>query len=259
MEIEYIPEENQEEIKIVSKPKLIKKTQLGKKRALNKEKSEIREPNDTNRNILSQNNDSNAEEVIIIRNEPFNLNKNGEDNNASFLMKTIFKAFYLSLWKRQVKAMKYYSRSYNPQRINFKKLIKEISSVIKQHKLEYFNEICENINNLPMPKNVNHDYNFGTLRIIDKEMLYKKYSDKIALLAENNYNKKINGLKYYLIEAFKKMGKIREIYGQIYLNENKETEYSNFDKYLSYNNTQVSKEDEENISPNYNNLKRMKN
>jgi hypothetical protein len=242
MEKEYIPENNEDEMQIISKPKIIKKTQLGKKRVLDPEKMVIRDSN----NIRSKNDNKIGEEIIIIKNEPFNMNKNEKDNNASFLIKIILKAFYLSLWKLQIKAMKYFSRSYNPQRINLKKLVKEISSVIKEHKCAYLNEICENMSNLPMPKNVNHDYKYGTIRIINKEKLLKQYTDKIILLAGNNYNKKIKELKIYLVETFKKMYQIRKKYVQMNLNKNKDT--SNYDKHSSYHNMQISKNENRNLN-----------
>jgi hypothetical protein len=134
----------------------------------------------------------------------------------------------------------------NPQRINLKKLVKEISSVIKEHKCAYLNEICENMSNLPMPKNVNHDYKYGTIRIINKEKLLKQYTDKIILLAENNYNKKIKELKIYLVETFKKMYQIRKKYVQMNLNKNKDA--SNYDKQNSYNNMQISKNENRNLN-----------
>ena len=112
------------------------------------------------------------------------------DNLSTFLLKTMLKVYYLSRWKRQVKAMKYYSRNYNPKRINFKKLLSQISSTIKQHKYEYANEIFEKMKNMPMPKGVNHDVNYGKLKIINKEVLMKKNTNKIIMWSENNYKKK---------------------------------------------------------------------
>ena len=44
-------------------------------------------------------------------------------NLSQFLLQTILKVYFLSLWKRKTKALKYYSRNYNPQRMNFKKSI----------------------------------------------------------------------------------------------------------------------------------------
>ena len=184
MELEYQLEEGEAQ----SKPKLINKTtKLGKKTVLNQ-----------NNIILEQNNiknDSNDnEEMIIIRNDDTYLNQ--KENSSTFLIKTILKAYYLSIWKRQVKAMKYYTRGYNQQRTNFKKLISQISLAIKHHKFDYFNEIVENMNNMPMPKNVIHDSNFGTLRIVDK----KRLTDKNRLWEQNNYENKNIGLKLNLIE-----------------------------------------------------------
>ena len=149
------------------KPKLMKKTQLKKKTLLSPNNIKVRSQNDDNK------------ETLIITGNNIGFTDQEIENNASFLMKTILKAFYLSTWKKKVKAMKYFSRAYNPQRVNLKKLIKEISSVIKQHKFEYFNEICENIDSLPMPKNVVHDKNFGSIRIVNKEILSKKCYQKV--------------------------------------------------------------------------------
>ena len=253
MEIEYNPEDNEEGIQIESKPKLIKKTQLGKKRLLNSNKIIIREDNDIDVNIPPENDIK--EEVIIIKKDVTHINRNQKDNNASFLIKTVLKAFYLSVWKRKVKSLKYYTRSYNPQRVNLRKLIKQISSVIKQHKFDYFNEMCSNMDNLPMPNHVIHDVNFGKIRIIDKQILSQKYTDKITILAENNYYKKINDFKFYLMEAFKKMNQNRERNGQLFFNEKRETDYSNFDIYASYHNTQISKNEFNDLNKNNNNIK----
>ena len=110
MEIEYNPEGNEEGIQIESKPKLIKKTQLGKKRFLNSNKMIIRGNNDIDVNMPPENDIK--EEVIIIKNDVTHINRNQKDNNASFLIKTILKAFYLSVWKNKVKSLKYFTRNF---------------------------------------------------------------------------------------------------------------------------------------------------
>jgi len=232
------------------KPKLIKKTQLTKKTIISPNNNIIQGEN-YNTKIRSQN-DKNNETITITENK-LGFTEQEKDNNASFLMKTILKAFYLSTWKKKVKAMKYFSRAYNPQRVNFKKLIKEISSVIKQHKFEYFTEICENIDSLPMPNNVVHDKNFGSIRIINKEFLSKKYSDKITLLAENNYNKKISGLKYYLIESFKKIKDNKETYGEDYMKQTI-ADNSNHQQYMPTQDNK-NKQKESLIKPKVQNVK----
>ena len=147
--------------------RILKKTKLGKKTVLkkiNKEPKEIKE------------------EILIVGN---NLNKETKENSASFLLKLILKAFYLSIWKRKVKALKYYSRKTNKQRMIFKQLINEISLVINQKRSDYFNEIIEKIDKLPLPENIKHDKYFGVLKIVNKEFCNNKNLDK-------------NSNKYYL-------------------------------------------------------------
>ena len=194
MEIEYSGEDYQKEIPSPKQAKLLSKTKLGKKTVLNPNKKEIKEEN----NIINQEDevekDAVNKEIIIIKNDIPNINGQKE-NKATFLIKTIIKAFYLSTWKKKIKSMKYLSRGYNPKRLNFRKFINSISSAIKQHKYEYLNEILLNMDNLPMPNNVEHDYNYGTLRIVDREILSKKCSDKILIWAENNYSNKIKDIK----------------------------------------------------------------
>ena len=97
----------------------LKKTKLGKKRLIEKAKDESNKI---------------KEEIIVIGDD---INLNQKDNSASFLLKLILKGFYLSLWKKKIKALKYYSRKTNKQRMNFKKLINEISLVINQQKYNY--------------------------------------------------------------------------------------------------------------------------
>ena len=210
----------------LSKPTLINKTtKLAKKRILRSQEQ---------KNIINDENNIDNEEVPIIRNEVIHVSSNQhqslnqKENNASFLIKIIIKKYYLSIWKRKVKALKYYSRAYNPKRTNFKKLINQISSAIKQHKFEYFNEIVENMSSLPVPENVKHNVNYGSIRIIDKDILSKKYTDKISSWAQNNYDKKTNGFKLYLIESLKKMSQNKELYG---LQGSRETDYSNYAVY----------------------------
>ena len=237
MEMEYSAEEYPIEIPLEKKTKLISKTKLGKTTLLNPNRKYIPPENEIiNENSPLENkkdtigNDIENEEAIIINNDIPNL-RNMKETKATFLIKTIIKAYYLSLWKRQIRSIKYSTRGYNPQRVNFKKFIKALSSVIKQHKFDYFNEICKNMDSLPMPEHINHDNNFGTLKFVSKELLYKKYSDKISKWAENNYDKKINGFKKYLLESFKKMKENNELYGQININGSRETDYSNYKIY----------------------------
>ena len=139
--------------KFEEKGKILKKTKLGIKRVLGNNDQEIKD------------------EIIVVGN---NINKTLKENSASFLLKLIVKAFYLSTWKKKIKALKYYSRKTNKQRMNFKKLINEISQVINKCKSKYFDEIYDKIDKLPVPHNVKHDKNFGTLCIVNKDVLNKK-------------------------------------------------------------------------------------
>ena len=183
------------------KPKLIKKTQLTKTTILN--------PNRLNNMNMNQNiivrESTNEGLNNNIKNQAKNINSKQKDNKAEFLLKTILKAFYLSIWKRKVSAMKYFSRAYNPRRINFKKLITQISLALKQHKFDYFNEICANMDSLPMPKNIKHDINYGTIRIINREVLNKKNTNKMKISEENKNENEINDNKSDLSESNKKI------------------------------------------------------
>ena len=145
-----------------NQPKQMKKSQL-KKTIISLNKFNVNQDTET------QNDINNAK----IKSEK-NMKPNVKDNRSEYLLKLIIKAFYLSNWKKKVKAMKYASRAYNPRRINFKKLITQISLAIKQHKFDYFNEIVENMDSMPMPKNIKHDINFGTIRIVNKEFKNNK-------------------------------------------------------------------------------------
>ena len=155
-------EQEQEPPKLISKTKLIKKTIIGQ--------------NQNQTELASNEIQNTSESISNVHKEKIKSNK--KENKAEFLLKLIFKAYYLSTWKKKVKSMKYYSRAYNPRRINFKKLITEISSVLKQHKFDYFNEICENMDNLPMPSHIKHDVNYGKIRIVDKEFINKSDINK---------------------------------------------------------------------------------
>ena len=148
--------------------KALKKTQLGKKRILGKENIKLKELN---------------EEIIIVGNKENNSQK---DNSSSFLLKLILKAFYLSVWKKKVKALKYYSRKVNKQRMNFKKFITEISKVINKQKSDYFNEIILKIDKMILPKNIKHDKLFGTLKIVNKDFLKQNNSNYNNLEKDNN-------------------------------------------------------------------------
>ena len=235
MKINFEPD-NQIEISQDQKPRLLKKSQLGKKTVLStSNKMVIRGSNNINVNLKSQDNDNKDTNngIIVVEEVKTTLNKNSKDNSSDFLIKTILKSYYWSTWKKKVKAMKYYARGNNPKRANFKKLIKQISSVINQHKYDYFNEIYENMKNMPMPNDVKHDDNFGKLRIVNKEVLLKKYGNKMKIWAGENYGNRINGFKFYLIEAFKKMGENKKINEQINMNDNnKETDFSNYERYV---------------------------
>ena len=177
MEINFSEQNFQDEPTSDQRPKLIKKTQLGKRTILSSNKNKIKiDENNRLKNYEQEgedNDEENKEEVIIIK-DATPLNKKEKDNSSDFLIKTILKTYYLSIWKKKIKSLKYYSRGSNKQRSNFKKMINQISSAIKQHKYEYFNEIYEKMKNLPTPKDVKHDVNFGTIRIINKEVLFKK-------------------------------------------------------------------------------------
>ena len=181
MKVNPIRKNYQTSIQNNQNPKLIKKSQL-KKTILISNTYNINENRIAGENINNEVKESTKKEKAYI--------KSKKDNKAEFLIKTIIKAFYLSIWKKKVNSMKYYSRSYNPRRLNFKKLINEISLVVKQKKFEYFNEIYQKMKRLPLPSNIKHDINFGKIRIVNKEVLAKKnVTEKISQNKENQAKK----------------------------------------------------------------------
>ena len=222
------PAENYDSGNMEERPRLVTKTKLGKKTVLNStgnKNTVIRGSFDRNNQIQPESEVINKE-VEIIKNEKPSLNKKEKEkeNLAEFLLKTIMKAFFLSAWKKKVKSMKYYSRRYIPQRANFKKFINEISSVIKQHKNDYFSQIYENMKNLPLPDNVEHDYNFGKLRIVSKEFSDKNNTNKNLLRKDDKYKKKVTGFKSLLNQAIKKINEKKPTQEQINTNQNKGNE-----------------------------------
>ena len=220
--------------KLEEKGKILKKTNLGIKRVLGNNVQQIKE------------------EIIVVGN---GVDKTLKENSASFLLKLIIKAYYLSTWKKKIKALKYYSRKTNKQRINFKKLISEISQVINQCKSKYFDEIYNKIDKLPVPQNVRHDKNFGTLYIVNKDVLNKKNLGNNKANVSNN-----NDILKYMVPEY--INVINERKNNINLNEDRYTEnyadeinledkekgpdYDNNFNEVEYN------ENEEDITTNYN-------
>ena len=216
------------------KGKILKKTNLGIKRVLGNNVQQIKE------------------EIIVVGN---GVDKTLKENSASFLLKLIIKAYYLSTWKKKIKALKYYSRKTNKQRMNFKKLISEISQVINQCKSKYFDEIYNKIDKLPVPQNVKHDKNYGTLHIVNKDVLNKKNLGNNKANVSNN-----NDILKYMVPEY--INVINERKNNINLNEDRYTEnyadeinledkekgpdYDNNFNEVEYN------ENEEDITTNYN-------
>lgn len=206
--------------------KLGKKTQL-KKTFMKSQNQNIR----NNQEMISQE----PKQEIIMSIQTGKFQEIEPKNLSQFLLQTILKVYFLGLWKRQTKALKYYSRNYNPQRMNFKKLISQISKTIKQHKSEYMKELLENMGNLPMPNGVVHDVNFGTIKIVNKETLFRKYSEIIVSMAEANYLRKIKNISIILVQVFKKMANSKKTNGQI--NRRTQPTFSNnISTYVSKNN-----------------------
>ena len=206
--------------------KALKKTQLGKKRILGKENIELKELN---------------EEIIIVGNKENNSQK---DNSSSFLLKLILKAFYLSVWKKKVKALKYYSRKVNKQRMNFKKFITEISKVINKQKSDYFNEIILKIDKMILPKNIKHDKLFGTLKIVNKDFLKQNNSNY------NNLEKDINQYINSNLMVDKKGKKELKIKSNTETNNNQDFMYDEGSKEMNLNNNDFN----ENEYTTYDNL-----
>ena len=221
-------------LKLEEKGKILKKTNLGIKRVLGNNVQQIKE------------------EIIVVGN---GVDKTLKENSASFLLKLIIKAYYLSTWKKKIKALKYYSRKTNKQRMNFKKLISEISQVINQCKSKYFDEIYNKIDKLPVPQNVKHDKNYGTLYIVNKDVLNKKNLGNNKANVSNN-----NDILKYMVPEY--INVINERKNNINLNEDRYTEnyadeinledkekgpdYDNNFNEVEYN------ENEEDITTNYN-------
>ena len=105
--------------------KLGRKTQL-KKTIMKSQNQNIR----NNEEMISQE----PKQEVIMSAQTGKFQEIEPKNLSQFLLQTILKVYFLGLWKRKTKALKYYSRNYNPQRMNFKQLISQISKIIKQHK-----------------------------------------------------------------------------------------------------------------------------
>ena len=69
--------------------------------------------------------------------------------------------------------------------------------------------------NLPMPNGVIHDANYGTIKIVNKDTLFRKYSAIIVSMAELNYIKKIKNIRIILVEVFKTMANSKKINAQV--------------------------------------------
>jgi len=205
---------------------------LGKKTQL--KKTLVKSPNQNIRNneeIISQA----PKQEIIMSVQTGKFQEIQPKNLSQFLLQTILKVYFLGLWKRKTKALKYYTRNYNPQRMNFKKLIFQISKTIKQHKFEYMEKLLENMSNLPMPKGIIHDANFGTIKIVNKETLFRKYSGIIVSLAEANYTKKIKNISIILVQVFKRMANSKK--SNVQINRRIQPQFpDNTSTYVSKNN-----------------------
>ena len=214
--------------KIEEKGKLLKKTKLGKKTVLGNKTQEIKE------------------QIIVVGNK---INKEQKENKASFLLKLI------------IKALKYYSRKTNKQRMNFKKLINEISLVINKSKSKYFNEIYQKIDKLPIPKNIKHDKNYGTLKIVNKDILNKKNIEYNKDKENNNFESNKNDILKYMVPNYiniinQKKNNINnndDRYVEDYENYNYNSNYEDKEKGPDYDNNfnEVEYNEEEDID-NYN-------
>ena len=125
-------------------------------------------------------------------------------NTSKFLLNTILKMYYISLWKRQIKVIKYAQRGYNAQRANFKILVKNLSTVINNFQYNYLNEIFEKMKKNSMPSEIKHNKNYGKLKIVDNDIMDKKCLEKFLLWSDLLPKKLGQKISKILIELFNK-------------------------------------------------------
>jgi hypothetical protein len=116
-------------------------------------------------------------------------------------------------------------------------------------------KLFENMGNLPMPNGVIHDANYGTIKIVNKETLFRKYSGIIVSMAEVNYVKKIKNITIILVQVFKKMANSKK--ANVQVNRRIQPQFpDNTCTYVSKNNkiTVYQKYSQENKNNQKNNL-----
>ena len=125
-------------------------------------------------------------------------------NNALFLLKLIIKQFYLMQWKKKIISMKYMTSRYNAKRANFKILMRNLSTTLKNHQFSSLNEIFSKMKKCRKPKGLVHDPNFGKLKIVDNDFINKKYFNIFYSWGDKLINKEKSLLINTLTEAFRK-------------------------------------------------------
>jgi len=156
---------------------------------------------------------NNYEQINILRGTKVNPIK---ENNSSKLTDEFFKAFIqtfvLSKWKYQITARKYRKRNNRkPTKndiflTNTKKLFNSTANIFADHKANYLYDLFDLMEQMPYKPGIEHDKDYGTIKIINNKTLDIKSMKRIKFLAKLYFIIRINSdLENVLIESINKM------------------------------------------------------
>jgi len=130
--------------------------------------------------------------VLKNPNRPRGIKLRRTKDTSKFLVNLLAKRVFFNKWKKLLLALKYQTKGYDEKRANLKKFLGQMSDKFFDHRREQGKELLNTLSQLPKKQGVQHDPNFGKIKLVNNDVLIDRYENRIKFWAKLHFILSIN-------------------------------------------------------------------
>jgi len=130
--------------------------------------------------------------VLKNPNRPRGIKLRRTKDTSKFLVNLLAKRVFFNKWKKLLLALKYQTKGYDEKRANLKKFLGQMSDKFFDHRREHGKELLSTLSQLPKKQGVQHDPNFGKIKLVNNDVLIDRYENRIKFWAKLHFILSIN-------------------------------------------------------------------
>lgn len=130
--------------------------------------------------------------VLKNPNRPRGIKLRRTKDTSKFLVNLLAKRVFLNRWKKFILALKYQTKGFDEKRANLKKFLGQMSDKFFDHRREHGKDILNTLSKLPKKKGVQHDPNFGKIKLVNNDVLIDRAENRIKFWAKLHFILSVN-------------------------------------------------------------------